>query len=115
MRTQADLEMRRIFSVRNTEEVDYNLGRGNTLLQLDDWELNPGGIVLDEKLGEGAFGEVYKGILVETNNESQMEAFLRRGFVAIKYLKGKFVDQVLYAACIGCTLTFISRQLESLE
>lgn len=90
---QADLEMRRIFSVRNPEEMDHNMGLEGTLLQLDVWELNPDGIVLDEKLGEGAFGEVYRGILVETCNDPRMETFLRRncggGFVAIKFLKGK--------------------------
>ena len=92
--------MRRIFSTRNTEQMDPYMGLEGNLLQLDDWELSPDGIVPDEKLGEGAFGEVYKGILVETYNDPRLETFLMKnsgGFVAMKYLKGKLVQLVCVA------------------
>ena len=88
---QAYKELQLIFSsamMPNSAVVE----NGTTMLQPDDWEISPEGIIMDEKLGEGAFGEVYKGIVAETYNNPHIEGFLKRngnGYVAVKFLKGE--------------------------
>ena len=81
--------MQLIFSGRHNESAECSAEHG--IMQLDDWELSPEDIVIDEKLGEGAFGEVYRGIVAETRNNPRVEGFLVRsgnGYVALKFLKG---------------------------
>ncbi len=58
----------------------------------DDWELFPSDIVVGESLGEGAFGEVYKGLLKGPLTCSKIKPEYRNAIhvsVAIKLLKGK--------------------------
>ena len=58
----------------------------------DDWELLPMDILIDETLGEGAFGEVYKGFLKGPITCSKVKPSYRNAVhlpVAIKLLKGK--------------------------
>jgi hypothetical protein len=60
-------------------------------LQLDDWEVPPSDIIVDVSLGEGAFGEVYKGFLKGPITCSKVKPKYRNGVhvsVAIKLLKG---------------------------
>ena len=83
--------MQLIFSGKHNGSAECSIEHEDIVLQLDDWELNPEDIVIDEKLGEGAFGEVYKGIVAETHNNPHLEGFLVRngsGYVALKFLKG---------------------------
>lgn len=80
---------------------------GTTMLQPDDWEISPEGIIMDEKLGEGAFGEVYKGIVAETYNNPRIEGFLKKnsnGYVAVKFLKGESQFISSYIEVQRCTL-----------
>ena len=59
-------------------------------LQVDDWELNHKSIITDEKLGEGAFGVVYRGTIMETCNNPHVRPLLARNgiaHVAVKFLK----------------------------
>ena len=59
----------------------------------DRWEVSSSDLVLEEKLGEGCFGEVYKGVVRKPGNSSpQIPESLKKfkGIkVAIKFLKGK--------------------------
>ena len=60
-------------------------------LTLDDWEVAPSDIVVDDSLGEGAFGEVYKGFLKGPITCSKVKPQYRNAVhvgVAIKLLKG---------------------------
>lgn len=60
---------------------------------LDDWEIPASHVVIDESLGEGAFGEVYRGVITDLVNNSRMRALLKQnnsGFVAVKLLKSKY-------------------------
>ena len=80
--------MQLIFSGRHTSPTEKHT---DSTMQLDNWELNRKGIVVDEKLGEGAFGVVYRGIIAETYNNSYVKAFLTRNgdrYVALKFLRG---------------------------
>ena len=61
------------------------------LLKEDCWELKTGSVVIDNKLGHGAFGDVYQGIVRrsgdrETKHEETDCPHLKN--VAIKVLKG---------------------------
>ncbi len=62
---------------------------------LDDWEVSPADIAVDETLGEGAFGEVYKGFLKGPITCSKVKPCYRNAVhlpVAIKLLKGRKID-----------------------
>ena len=98
---QAYREMQLIFSSAVTPK-SVVVEHDTIMLQPDDWEISPEGIVMDEKLGEGAFGEVYKGIVAETYNNPRIEGFLKKnsnGYVAVKFLKGKsqFMNLVMHS------------------
>ena len=83
--------MQLIFSGVHNSSTECSVEHVDSILQLDDWELSPEDIFIDEKLGEGAFGEVYRGIVAETHNNPHIEGFLARnssGYVALKFLKG---------------------------
>lgn len=57
----------------------------------DDWEVMPSDIVVDQTLGEGAFGEVYKGFIKGPIVCSRVKPSYRNAVhvtVAIKLLKG---------------------------
>ena len=61
---------------------------------VDDWEVSPSDIVVDESLGEGAFGEVYKGFLKGPLTCNKVKPSYRNAVhvgVAIKLLKGRVV------------------------
>ena len=60
-------------------------------LQLDEWEVFASCVIIGDKLGEGAFGEVYRGIVSGDSNSPRLNAYLRykeKPFVAVKLLKG---------------------------
>ena len=61
-------------------------------LTTDDWEIPASQIIIDESLGEGAFGEVYKGVITEPISNPRVCALLKQNyssFVAVKLLKGE--------------------------
>ena len=57
----------------------------------DEWEVPPSCVTIDDKLGEGAFGEVYKGYLKGPLDNNKLKPEYRNSVfiaVAIKLLKG---------------------------
>jgi len=60
------------------------------LLQDDNWELPVGGVVIETKLGHGAFGDVYQGMVkeFEATDGGDLTG------VAIKVMKGEVVPVV---------------------
>ena len=68
------------------ESVDTTVG--------DEWEISPSDITVDDKLGEGAFGEVYRGTLKGPLINNKIKPEFRNSLylpVAIKLLKGRVV------------------------
>ena len=61
-------------------------------LSMDIFEVPAQCIILDQRLGEGCFGEVYRGIVRGDYSNRYLTAYLRQKshqFVAVKILKGK--------------------------
>ena len=59
---------------------------------LDEWEVPATEVIVDRKLGEGVFGEVYKGVIRGPLQNSKINPLLKKSIgipVAIKLLKGK--------------------------
>ena len=64
-------------------------------LTTDDWEIPAAHVVIDESLGEGAFGEVYKGVITESLNNPKVRALMNQSYssyVAVKLLKCKYPE-----------------------
>lgn len=64
-----------------------------SLTDADEWEVPPSEIIVENCLGEGAFGEVYKGVLKGPITCSKVRPSQRKAVfteVAIKLLKSKF-------------------------
>ena len=61
---------------------------------IDEWEVPQGEIIVEASLGEGAFGEVFKGILKGPIACSKVRPSQRKAVfleVAIKLLKSKLI------------------------
>lgn len=69
-------------------------------LPMDSWEIPPDCIIMDTKLGEGQFGEVYKGILM--GKDISNPHFKGSEFVAVKILK---CESCWYCYCCQCSLS----------
>ena len=54
-------------------------------LPVDSWEIPENCIIMDTMLGEGQFGEVYKGLIKDSDINNPY--FKGSGFVAVKILK----------------------------
>ena len=79
------------FGPRVPTLVNHNADQ--SLVSQDDWELSPSDIIVDDSLGEGAFGLVYKGFLKGPITCSKVKPAYRKAVhvsVAIKLLKGIF-------------------------
>ena len=62
------------------------------LLREDSWELVAGSVVIDTKLGHGAFGDVYQGIVKKGRGREKDESDgIDTKNVAIKVLKGLLI------------------------
>ena len=60
------------------------------IIPTDEWELPPGQVIVESILGEGAFGEVYKGSLRCPLSNPKVPAAIKSAIgikVAIKMLK----------------------------
>ncbi|CAH3043290.1 unnamed protein product [Pocillopora meandrina] len=50
---------------------------GKNALMIDHWEVDGDSVTLEEELGEGAFGKVYKGVLKESTSPSRRLSIMR--------------------------------------
>lgn len=50
---------------------------GKNALMIDHWEVGGDSVTLEEELGEGAFGKVYKGVLKESTSPSRRLSIIR--------------------------------------
>ena len=71
------IQLPNMMQLKSIAELEY---------PLDDWELHPSDIVMGDMLGEGAFGEVYVGYLMERGKSSKVQR--NNTTVAIKILNG---------------------------
>lgn len=65
---------------------------------LDEWEIPAGQVIIENRLGEGCFGEVYQGTIKGTISNPKIQASLKNTIcpvVAIKLLKSKNFDPCL--------------------
>ena len=51
--------------------------RSKNALMIDHWEVDGDSVTLEEELGEGAFGKVYKGVLKESTSPSRRLSIIR--------------------------------------
>ena len=75
----------------NTLKVDYSVA-GLTKPNADEWEVSIDDIIMEQQLGEGAFGEVYKGVIRRPLGNPKISTILRHSIgvpVAIKMLKSE--------------------------
>lgn len=76
----------------------------------DEWEVAPSEIIVDRSLGEGAFGEVYKGILKGPISCSKVRPSMRAAVsleVAIKLLKCK-IHLYIISVCVCVLCIYVS-------
>ena len=85
-------------------------------LRTDEWELLPEQVIIEDTLGEGAFGEVYKGVVKGPLSNPKIRHLMKTNIciiVAIKLLKGKQVFcnikcnySVCYTWCMKRSILF---------
>ena len=61
----------------------------NTFTPLDEWEIPPHEIIMDQKIADGNFGEVYKSSIVAAAAQSSPAGVQAGALVAVKMLKCK--------------------------
>ena len=76
---------------------------------LDEWEISTDDVIVDQLLGEGAFGEVYKGLVRGPLENPKIPANLSQAFdvpVAIKLLNCEFstsgINTAYQHTCHSC-------------
>lgn len=68
---------------------------------LDEWEVPATEVIVESQLGEGAFGEVYKGVIKGPLTNPKISPMLKQSIgipVAIKLLKSMWVFGAAYCA-----------------
>ena len=93
--------------------------------QKDEWEIPANEVIIEDCLGEGAFGEVYKGIVKCPIINPKVRPSVKNAIctpVAIKLLKGNnniismtFLSLLLVASIIILLLYFIVTQYQQKE
>lgn len=79
-------------SGENSHDINVHLTRihHDKSMSQDEWEISTDDIIVEELLGEGAFGEVYKGVIRGQLKNPKVSTVLRQAIgvpVAIKLLK----------------------------
>ena len=95
-----------MYTRRETDKLNLPLFDGPVF---DDWEIPACDVIINDQVGEGCFGEVYKGMIKGTINNSKVPASLKNIIcptVAIKILKRK-----RYTCLYQCFILIVQLQL----
>ena len=74
---------------------------------MDEWEISTNDIIVEQLLGKGAFGEVYKGVIRGPLENPKISVVLRQAIgvpVAIKLLKRE-----LYTSTTCTSLDYVTK------
>ena len=80
------------------------------LPEIDEWEIPPTEVIMEDCLGEGAFGEVYKGVVKGPIKCNRVMPSLRNAIavpVAVKVLKGEQNDHYALITFVNGSLALI--------
>lgn len=76
---------------------------------LDDWEVPAWSIGVIDKLGEGEFGEVFKGELCSETANRKMVAYAKKNtYLAVKLLKGRWLSTTNSSKVGKCMIIIMS-------
>ena len=74
------------------EGINFKSGLTSKGSSVDEWEISTDDIIMEEQLGKGAFGDVYKGVIRVPLENPKLNTILRKAIgvpVAIKMLKSE--------------------------
>ena len=95
-----------LWTAEEQEVNPYEVGavdEDGLLSPMDEWEVSPADIIMENFLGEGNFGEVYKGYVNDSAERSQFVSATGPVKVAIKLIKSTFcVVCDTKSACLFC-------------
>ena len=79
-------------SPKSPVETDVLFSTALESPKLDEWEIPAPQVIIEDRLGEGCFGEVYRGMIKGPINNPRLQGTMKHAIcpvVAIKILKCK--------------------------
>ena len=94
------------FQLQNVEVFEFD-GEMKTktmeYLEGDVWEMSPSYIILNECIGEGQFGEVFRATISGGDKEGSQEGSSLPQLVAVKILRGKLLTAIKHVEPLPST------------
>ena len=80
-----------IFDIQESNSLSLSLSQSFAVglrgSFLDDWEVSPNDVTMEKYIGEGSYGEVYKGSFTRRVHKKEDENMV----ALVKYLRSKFL------------------------